>query len=170
MHAVSFGLRPTDEVTLERIYREFDRRGPEPCVAEVIADLRRNNPEFLNMAQKWIASFEDQRIIWYFAMFYRVLIAPIVPDSIRPTISPIPRVTAATREVIVCTIDDDGAERFTKETIDMLERNDPVLLQMVHCVATTPERNGRYLQVMQGFALLYRSLVVQSVAEHTVLH
>jgi hypothetical protein len=48
------------------------------------------------------------------------------------------------------------------EIIEDLERTDPELLQMAHSFA---ERQGNYLALMQGFALLYKSLVVQSVAD-----
>jgi hypothetical protein len=52
------------------------------------------------------------------------------------------------------------------EVIEDLERNNPGLLQMAHGFAT---RQPDYLQVMQGFALLYKSLIDQSAADRALL-
>ena len=56
---------------------------------------------------------------------------------------------------------------FTRRTIEDLERTNPELLQMAHGFAS---RHEEYLLVMQGFALLYRSLLVQSGADRKYLH
>ena len=48
-----------------------------------------------------------------------------------------------------------------------LQESNPELLQMAHNFAANLEN---YLHVMQGFVLLYRSLLVQSQAESATLH
>jgi hypothetical protein len=53
------------------------------------------------------------------------------------------------------------------EAIDELEKTNPELLQMAHNCAS---ELGNYLHAMQGFALLYKSLLIQSRAERTRLH
>ena len=52
-------------------------------------------------------------------------------------------------------------------TIAELEESNPELLQMAHNFAAGLKN---YLHVIQGFALLYRSLLVQSQAERGSLH
>jgi len=41
--------------TRERVHREFDDRGPEACMESVTQDLRRNNPEILDMVARCAA-------------------------------------------------------------------------------------------------------------------
>jgi hypothetical protein len=53
------------------------------------------------------------------------------------------------------------------EAIAELEGSNPELLQMAHNFASGLEN---YLHGMQGFALLYRSLVIQSTVERARLH
>ena len=48
-----------------------------------------------------------------------------------------------------------------------LEQKNPELLQMAHNFAS---RFERYLGVMQGFALVHRSLLTQLTADRRVLH
>jgi acyl-homoserine lactone acylase PvdQ len=67
----------------------------------------------------------------------------------------------------VADIDEKGSGAFTMEAIEELEQTNPELLQMAHNFASGL---GNYLQAMQGFALLYKSLLVQSTAERTRLH
>ena len=64
-------------------------------------------------------------------------------------------------------IDADGTEAFTMRAIADLERTNPELLQMAHGFAA---RRKDYLLVMQGFALLYKSLELQSAADRKYLH
>jgi hypothetical protein len=77
-----------------------------------------------------------------------------------------PRVTPDTRDLIVKQIDQKGTEAFTMECIDDLEATNPELLQMAHNFAS---RHRDYLGVMQGFALLYKSLVLQTSADRAYL-
>jgi hypothetical protein len=58
-------------------------------------------------------------------------------------------------------------EDFTMEAIAELEGSNPELLQMAHNFASGL---GNYLHGMQCFALLYKSLVIQSTVERARLH
>jgi hypothetical protein len=155
-------------LTRERIAREFDDRGPDACTAEVVADLRRNNPELLDMANKCASSLgRNPRIMTAFGMFYRLILAPAVPSDEELMLSPLPRVTPQTRDEIVRKIDHMGVEAFTMSIIEDLERDNPELLQMAHEFSS---RQTDYLPAMQGFALLYHSLVEQGAVDRGNLH
>jgi hypothetical protein len=67
----------------------------------------------------------------------------------------------------VAEIDEKGVENFTREAIVELENSNPELLQMAHNFASGLED---YLQAMQGFALLYKALLIQSRAVRATLH
>jgi len=86
-------LPPVTPLIRERIAREFGDRGPDACMAEVAEDLRRNNPELLDMADKCANGLGDYRIMVGFGMFYRLLLAPASPGDERSRLSPLPRVT-----------------------------------------------------------------------------
>jgi hypothetical protein len=160
-------LAPVTPVIRERIAGEFDERGPEACVAEVIEELRRNNPELLDMATKCAASQGNYaKVMQGFGMFYRLMLAAAMPERRASLLNPLPRVAPEIRDLIVRQIDRGGAESFTMEVIDDLERSNPELLQMAHLFA---ERQANYLPLMQGFALLYKSLADQSVADRARL-
>jgi hypothetical protein len=155
------------ECTRERIAREFDELGPDACMAEITGDLRQNNPELLDMLSRCAMDVGDPPMIMRgFGMFYRLLTVQSVAaeDSL---LNQIPRVTAETRDLLVIRIDEQGSAAFTRECIEDLERNNPELLQMAHSFAS---RHKDYLGVMQGFALLYKSLVVQSSVDRIYLH
>jgi hypothetical protein len=156
------------EFTRERIVREFDELGPGVCVAEITAELRQDNPELLDMAVKCAQDIGNPaKIMVGFGMFYRLLIAQARANVGRSLLNPLPRITAQTREDIVAEIDEKGAEAFTQEVIEGLEKTNPELLQMAHHFAS---RQTNYLGLIQGFALLYRSFVVQSFADTARLH
>jgi len=151
----------------ERIAREFDDRGPEICVAEVIEDLRQHNPELLDMASRCATSLGDYRkVMCGFGMFYRLMLGPDAPDPRPSALSVLPRVTPQTRERVVRQIDREGAEAFTMDIIEDLERSNPELLQMAHAFASG---QMHYLPLMQGFALLYKSLLDQMTADRACL-
>ncbi len=155
-------------LTRERIAREFDERGPQACMTEIEEDLRRHNPELLDMASRCARSLgDDHRIMIGFGMFYRLLLSPAVPGDADGMLSPLPRVTAQTRDMIVRTIDSKGPEAFTMDVVAELEASNPELLQMAHGFAS---RQKDYLPVMQGFALLYQSLNEQLAADRWLLH
>jgi hypothetical protein len=163
------------ESTREQIAREFDDLGPDACIAEILAHLRDNNPEWLHMASKCADDVGDpQRIMVGFCMFYRILIAqgapsqPLTIASGAPAgLNPLPRVTAATRAAIVAEIDRSGTEKFINDALLLLEGGNPELLQTAHYFASAHEN---YLGIMQGFALLYTALVIQSGADRLSLH
>jgi len=158
------------EQTRERVARQFDDLGPRSCVQEIIADLRNNNPELLDMAEKCSGDVGDpERIIVGFCMFYRLLStqSQIGPAESEREISTLPRVSAQTRELVVREIDAKGAEAFTVEYIGQLERDNPELLQMAHNFAS---RQAQYLRIMQGIALLWASLVAQLRIDRTYMH
>ena len=157
------------ELTRERIAREFDDLGPDACFAEISADLRVHNPELLSMAMMCANDVGNPaKVMIGFGMFYRLLIAEAaVPHEPSPSdsehrLSPLPRVTPETRDLLVKQIDASGAAAFTMDAIAELERDNPELLQMAHNFAST---QPDYLAVMQGFALIYASLVAQSRAD-----
>jgi hypothetical protein len=135
---------------------------------EIENDLRRNNPELFDMIARCAHSLGDyRRIMVGFGMFYRLLLAPATPCDERALLSPLPRVTAQTREMIVRLIDNQGSEAFTLEIIEGLEADNPELLQMAHGFASW---QTNYLLVMQGFALFYKSLIDQFSADMASLH
>lgn len=161
-------LPHVSELTRERIAREFDDFGPEACMAEIVQGMRRDNPELLQMAQQCADDVgEGPKVMVGFGMFYRVLASEALAALGHQMMSPLPRVDPETREKMVREIDEYGAEAFTLRSIDNLEKTNPELMQMAHHFAA---RSPNYLGVMQGFALLYRSLVVQSGADRSNLH
>jgi hypothetical protein len=150
------------EVTRERISREFDNLGPDACVTEIAAAMRRHNPELLDMAQRCTADLgAEQESMVGLAMFYRLLVAEAAAELALPRVSP------DTRDAIVREIEGKGAERFTFEALDEMERANPELLQMAHGFAS---RQRSYLGMMQGFALLYAALSAQSAADRAGMH
>jgi hypothetical protein len=163
------------ESTREQITREFDVAGPDACVAEISAYLREHNPEWLYMAANCASDVGDpQRIMGGFCLFYRLLIAqaaPSHPMSIELAapmdLNPLPRVTTATRAAIVATIDQSGVETFINDALRDLDGGNPELLQMAHHFASA---HDNYLGVMQGFALLYTALLIQSEADRLSVH
>ena len=156
--------RVTEE-TRELIAREFDTRGPDVCTAEVVAHLKRHNPEILDMATRCAADVGDsQKVMLGFAIFFRLLV-PGLPTS--GDLSPLPAVSEETRARLVREIDTQGTEAFTIEAIAEFERSNPELLQMAHNFAT---RLRQYLLAMQGFALMYRALVLQCSDQRARLH
>ena len=156
------------EWTREFVSRQFDDLGPEACLAEIIECLTRENPELLDMARKWAADVGNgPKVMVGFGMFYQLLVLASPDIAQQQIMHPLPCVTAKTRDILVREIDEDGSEAFTLRTIEDLERTNPELMQMAHGFAS---RHQDYLRVMQGFALLYRSLLVQSAADRTYLH
>jgi hypothetical protein len=156
------------ELTRERIAREFDDLGPDACMAAIRMDLQQHNPELLEMASKWAADAENpQRLMTAFGMFYRLFTAE-AGVSIGPNVlSPLPRVSLDTRNVIVARIDQVGSDDFTHQAIDKLEATNPELLQMAHAFAS---RRQDYARTMQGFALLYEALLIQSQIDQAGRH
>jgi hypothetical protein len=156
------------EKARELVAREFDARGPDACTAEVIEHLEQYNPELLDMAVKCAADLENSaKVMVGFCMFYRLLVGqlPQVPGA--RVLTPLPRVTAQTRAQLVAEIDEKGSEAFTREALAELEESNPELLQMAHSFASGL---GDYLHAMQGFALMNKSLLIQSTAERARLH
>ena len=153
------------EKARELIAREFDARGPDACMAEIIEHLERHNPELLDMAAKWGADLENPaKAMLGFGMFYRLL-NPAPPGT--GVLTPLPRVSGETRARLVREIDEKGPGNFTLDAIAELEQHNPELLQTAHNFASGL---GDYLRAMQGFALLYRSLIIQSSTERARLH
>jgi hypothetical protein len=152
--------------TREKIARELDDRGPESCLAEMLAELRRTNPEILDIAIRCSGSFGERsrEIMLELCVFYRLLIAEFMQmDPALRLLSPFPRVTLQTRARIVEQIDEFGTEVFTMSAIGHLERHNAELLEMMHQSAT--RRHVDVLPMIQGFALLYQALLEQTVAD-----
>jgi hypothetical protein len=153
------------EKTRELVAREFDARGPDICMAEIVEHLRRHNRELLDMAANWAADLDDPaKAMLGFGMFYRLLM-PGPPGT--GVLTPLPCVSAETRARLVREIDEKGTEDFTLDAIAELAERNPELLQMAHNFASGL---GNYLQAMQGFALLHKSLVLQTAAERARPH
>lgn len=159
---MSFLPRVT-ELTREFVSRQFDDLGPEACMEEIMACLTRENPEFLEMARNCAADIGDApRIMVGFGMFYQLMVSQSANAVGRSVMHALPSVTAMTRHALVREIDTEGIEAFTIRAIGILERTNPELMQMAHGFAL---RQRDYLRVMQGFALLYRSLDAQAATE-----
>lgn len=164
---MSFLPRVTEKAR-ELVARDFDARGPDICLAEIVTQLEKHNPEFLDMALKCAAdSGSPRKVLLGFSMFYRLLVVDLPADAREPPLFAPPRVSAETRGLLVTEIDEMGAEAFIAKAIAELQESNPELLQMAHNFAAGLEN---YLHVMQGFALLYKSLLVQSQAERGPLH
>jgi hypothetical protein len=147
------------ELTRERIAREFDDLGPDVCMTDIRKDLDRHNPELQDMANKWAREGQNtEKLMTAFGMFYRLLVAETLSPLGSGALSPLPRVSAETRDLIVERIDRVGGERFTQEAIGNFENTNPELLQMAHVFASQREDYGR---TMQGFALFYEALLTQ---------
>jgi hypothetical protein len=156
------------EKARELVARDFDTRGPDICMAEVIEHLEQHNSELLDMAAKCAIDIGNPtKAIAGFSMFYRLLIGQFPAIASTRMLVPLPRVTAETRALLVAEIDNKGADAFTMEAIGELEETNPELLQMAHNFALGL---GNYLHAMQGFALLYKSLLIQSKSERASLH
>jgi hypothetical protein len=161
--------------TREQIAREFDDAGPDQCIADISAHLREHNPEWLYMAAKCASDVGNpQRIMRGFCMFYRLLIAQASPDhkltmvpGAPATLNPLPRITTATRAAIVAAIDKNSTDIFICDAICELEKGNPELLQMADYFASASDN---YLGVMQGFALLYTALLIQSGTDSLSMH
>lgn len=155
-------------LTRERISREFDDLGPDACMIAIKADLRRHNPELLDMASRWAAgNSEAASLMVAFGMFYRLLAAEALAPLRAGALSPLPRVSPEIRDAIVEHIDRTDDETFTRQAIDNLETVNPELLQMVHGYAS---RRSDYGRTMQGFALLHEALLLQSQHDRTSHH
>ena len=163
------------ESTREQIAREFDDLGPDACIAEITAHLREHNPEWLYMATKCAGDAGDPKcIIGGFCMFYRLLIAQASPDhpltktaGAPAILNPLPRVTEQTRATIVAAIVGSSPESFVNDAMLQLEVGNPELLQMAHFFASAHEN---YSGTMQGFALLYTALLIQSNTDRLSVH
>jgi hypothetical protein len=163
------------ESTWERISRELDHLGPQACVQLITDDMRANNPELLDIATKCAGDIgEREESMLGFCVFYRLLLAQAASEAEqpwahapRPQFDPLPRVTPETRAAVSLQIDQQGPEGFTRDSMDELERSNPVLLQLAHRFAA---RHPDYLGAMQGFALLYACMVKQTTADRSWAH
>ena len=159
---------PLAEATRERITQEFDDRGPDACMAEIIIDLKRNNPELLDIALRCAESLGNAgRIMQAFGMFYRLMIDPWLPADDPLALSPLPRVTPETRDSLVEEIDHVGAEAFTLDVVAELERSNSELLQGLHAIASATRSP---LGMTQGLALFYRAVAAQAAGGRQILH
>jgi len=152
----------------ERISMEFDELGPQACMVEIVAELRRHNPELLDMASRWAGEEAPSgALMTAFGMFYRLLMAEAGLSLGTRTHNPLPRVSAEVRGAIVERIDATGGGIFAREAIDNLEFMNPELLQMAHAFAL---RRTNYGRTMEGFALLHEALVMQYDRDQAARH
>lgn len=158
-------LPRVSEHTREAVSREFDNLGPNACVELIVEDLRGTNPELLDMAEKCARDTDESaRVMVGLCMFYRLLTAQAAAEY---GLNTLPKVTVAARAGVLQEIDRLGAQAFTDESIRRLDRDNPELLQMAHSFAS---RHVNYLQIMQGVALLWASLVSQLRMDRTHMH
>jgi hypothetical protein len=168
-------LPRVESTTWERISREFDERGPEVCRAETVRELEMDNPEILDMARRCARDVGDfDRIMNGFCMFYRLLSVEARAEMSAPersmvhhAMSVLPRVSPAARASVAERIERVGFAQFTRDTILVLERDNPELLRMGDSFA---ENQPDYAGVMQGFALLYASLCTEGLLQRGPLH
>lgn len=164
MSVLPCGTQPTRE----RISREFDDLGPDVCMVDIRKDLDRHNPELLDMAIKWAREAKDgERLLTAFGMFYRLLAAEALAPLEPRALSPLPRVSSATRDAVVARIDRIGDEEFSREALNNLEAANPEILQMAHNLAS---QRGDYSHTMQGFALLHEALLAQWKSDRRTPH
>src|SRR6202050_1096774 len=159
--------RVTDP-TRERISREFDNLGRDVCMADIRKDLDRHNPQLLAMAVKWAGEGkEGKKLFTAFGMFYRLLAAEASALLESDALSPLPQGSSETRDRLLARIPRTGDEQFVREAIGNLEAANPELLQMAHSFASV---RPDYAPTMQGFALLYEALLIQSQSDRLKPH
>ena len=132
--------------------------------------LRKYNPELLDIAAQCAAHIDERdESMLGFCVFYRLLLAQAAADADQPwahapraQLDPLPRLTPRTRAAVLRRMGEQGAEAFTRDALEELERGNPALLQVAHRFAA---RNRDYLGAMQGFALVYSCLARQCGAE-----
>lgn len=170
------GLLPrVTELTREAVSREFDDLGPARCVADIVADLERSNPEVLDMMRSCARDTVDsQGSLAGLCMFYRLLSFQSAHEHGRVDDAPkadetsvLPRVTADCRGRIAKEIDERGAQSFTLGYVEQLAQENPELLQMTYAFAAERED---YLLLVQGLALLWASLVAQARVDRASAH
>lgn len=160
-------LPRVSERTREKVSKEFDDLGPE-ATAAVVRFLEHGNPELLEMIAKCARDIGNPaKTLTGFAMFYRLLVVESSSVKGGMELNPLPRVVPETRDLLVKRIDELGAEAFAMDSIAHLEQSNPELLQMAHGFAS---REPDYLHIMQGFALIYQSLLLQCRADRVRLH
>lgn len=151
-------LPPVSERHWERVVRDFDDVGPQACVAEIVEDLRKENPHYLAIARRCASDAADEaRAFTGFAKFYRILAL-----DARERNTSVPRITAQTLDVVDALLEELGEERFIVLATETLCGENPSLSQMADSFASP---GHDYLTVMQGFVLLYNCLSTQAVID-----
>ena len=147
-----------DEILWERVARDFDNVGPEACMAEIVDDLLAQNPHYLEIAMRCARDTgHSKRVLIGFAMFYQIL---ALDARDRGTV--VPRITIETRDAIAGLIGELGDGPFTLLAVDALRLGNPCLMQMADSFAS---RFENYLDIVQGFALLYKTLEAQAAID-----
>src|SRR5258705_11839663 len=95
------------EKARELVSREFDTRGPDVCMAEVIEHLEQHNPELLDMAARCAADLDNPgKAMLGFGAFYLLLVGSLPPLAGPRFLTPLPRSRAGTRTHIYAEIDE----------------------------------------------------------------
>jgi hypothetical protein len=150
-------------LTRERIARELDSTGPGAIGVETAIRLKDENPELLDMAGRCARDVDDaKKAMVGFGAFYWSLTLEARSAVQHPALAALPRVSSRSRDMLVSEINDKGPERFAADAIDHMEEHNPELLQMAHNFSS---RHAAYPQIMQGFCLIYKALVIQSTAD-----
>ena len=156
------------ELVRERIAREFDDLGPDVCMGNIKTDLRRHNPELLDMASRWAKGARQAGLLMTgFGMFYRLMTAQSSAPLDPQPLSPLPRISAKTRDLLVERMASIGDEAFVQEAVDRLATTNPELLQLAHGFAS---QRADYARTMHGFALFYEALWMQSQSDKAARH
>ncbi len=142
----------------ERVARDFDDVGPEACVAEIVDELRADNPHYLAIARRCARDAADAPGTFTgFAKFYRVLTL-----GARERGSGVPRIAPQTLDVIDTLVSEFGEAQFVALATETLCTENAWLAAMAHGFAS---RKPDYPMVMKGFAVLYNCLSVQATID-----
>lgn len=138
----------------ERVARDFDDIGPEACVAEIMNEMRANNPRYLAIARRCARDTEDPTGTFTgFAKFYAVVALGAHEHG-----RAVPRIASQTLDVIDTLVQEFGEDCFVTLATELLWRENASLAAMAHSFASP---RPDYLTIMQGFAVLYNCLSMQ---------
>src|SRR5690349_13640395 len=103
------GLPRVTSATRERVSRELDDLGPAACTDQVVENLRRSNPELLDIASRCARDVRPAaKTMLGLAMFCRLLMAETAVTKGGSDLKPLPRVAPETRDLVVSDIDRQG--------------------------------------------------------------
>ena len=142
----------------ERVARDFEDVGPEACIADIVDELRTDNPHYLAIARRCAHDALDEAgALTGFLKFYRIL-----AFGARDRGELVPRIAPQSLDVVDTLIVEFGEDRLVTLAAETLCEENGCLAAMAHGFAS---RSSDYLVVMQGFAALYYCLSVQATID-----